>query len=202
MYFVVPFPSPLHHPFANLLFQPFPCCWLLSIWKKTLLNWNESKSREQIGMSFDLELSCFAATILIWSERWLNSFQRWPLSLTAQLWGINPKGGKQPLNADPWYSWEPSPGACTAFSTFLLRWGDSETLILGLTCPGLELSHTMTSSSAATSGGLSFTSSTWTVTGTWLKRLGLSGTGRKEKPQGQAYSKPWILRCCINRVIS
>ena len=32
----------------------------------------------------------------------------------------------------------------------------------------------MTSSSVAISGGLSFMSRTWTVTGTWLRRLGLS----------------------------
>lgn len=55
-------------------------------------------------------------------------------------------------------------------------WSESWTL----TCPGLELSHTMTSSSVAISGGLSFTSSTWTVTGTWLRRLGLSGAERKQ----------------------
>lgn len=46
---------------------------------------------------------------------------------------------------------------------------------LQLTWPGRELSQTMTSSSAATSGGLSLVSRTWTVTGTWLKRSGLPG---------------------------
>lgn len=54
-----------------------------------------------------------------------------------------------------------------------------------LTCPGLELSHTMTSPSVATSGGLSLTSSTCTVTGTWLSRLGLSA-GETQRVKGQA----------------
>lgn len=122
-------------------------------------------------------------------------------SLAAQLWGINTNLGKQSLNAAPWHSGGSSPGACTAIITFLLRWEDSETLILGLTFPSPKLSHRMTSSSEATSGGLSFTSSTWTITGTWLKRLGLSGRGRKERCQGQAYCDQWTLRYEINRVI-
>lgn len=58
-----------------------------------------------------------------------------------------------------------------------------------LTCPGLELSHTMTSSSVAISGGLSLTSSTWTVTGTWLRRLGLSAAGETKKRQNLSLDK-------------
>lgn len=42
---------------------------LIAPYLKKLLNSNESKTtREQIGMSFDLELSCFAAKMLILNE--------------------------------------------------------------------------------------------------------------------------------------
>jgi len=64
-----------------------------------------------------------------------------------------------------------------------------------LTCPGLELSHTMTSSSVAISGGLSFTSSTWTVTGTWPRRLGLSAEER-ERERGERQRR-WTSRALI-----
>lgn len=46
---------------------------------------------------------------------------------------------------------------------------------MGLACPALVLSQMMISSSLLIFGGLSFTSRTCTVTGTWLWRLGWSG---------------------------
>lgn len=50
---------------------------------------------------------------------------------------------------------------------------------VGLACPALVLSQMMISSSVLIFGGLSFTSRTCTVTGTWLWRLGLSENKRK-----------------------
>lgn len=65
-----------------------------------------------------------------------------------------------------------------------------------LTCPGLELSQTITSSSVAISGGLSLTSSTWTVTGTWLRRLGLSEAEKeRETKEVWALIKSNIQHC-------
>lgn len=93
---------------------------------------------------------------------------------TLYFWGVFDLKECFNVWSQRWRGKNPQKNGNRCFCVFL---GESPTL----TCPGLELSQTITSSSVAISGGLSFTSSTWTVTGTWLRRLGLSEAEKEKK---------------------
>lgn len=119
---------------------------------------------KKTAMCMELKQSCLTAQILTLNERrlvWLQSFSASFLLFFSF--------ASFPLCFRLAYT--------LCIKSFMGCTRHIEKDIVRLTCPALMLSQMRISLSVLISGALSFTSSTWIVTGTWLKRLGLSANG-------------------------
>lgn len=148
----------------SLSFTPSLCSHFPSLHYQLFLYICSALKDKKTAMCMELKQSCLTAQILTLNERrlvWLQSFSASFLLFFSF--------ASFPLCFRLAYT--------LCIKPFMGCTRNIEKDIVRLTCPALMLSQMRISLSVLISGALSFTSSTWIVTGTWLKRLGLSANG-------------------------